>query len=203
MLGNYLNASSHKGGAHGFKVTSINKLVDTKSAQSSNRTLLHFTAKTVTQTMPQTEEFLEELAKPAEAYKGSCRLLFVVEVSSLTLCRRSSADLSHVKVVLADLRSQQVALDQLLKDGFEDVSDLDPNDGFPKKMFRFAREANERILALTDLVTLASNTYTEALKFYGEDTKTITSTEEFFGVFKTFVTSYKVRPDALGFGRAR
>lgn len=71
MLGNFLNASGHKGNAQGFKVTSINKLVDTKSSQSSSRTLLHFTAKTVSQTMPETEEFLEELVKPADAFKGA------------------------------------------------------------------------------------------------------------------------------------
>jgi len=78
MLGNFLNASGHKGNAQGFKVTSINKLVDTKSSQSSNRTLLHFTAKTVSQTMPDTESFLEELSKPAEAFKGEYRNFQVV-----------------------------------------------------------------------------------------------------------------------------
>lgn len=73
MLGNFLNAAGHKGNAQGFKVTSINKLVDTKSSQSSNRTLLHFTAKTVSQTMPDTECFLDELSKPADAFKGKRR----------------------------------------------------------------------------------------------------------------------------------
>lgn len=70
LLGNFLNASNHKGNARGFKVSSINKLVDTKSSQSSNWTLLHFTAKTVTQTMPEVEDFLRELARPADAFKG-------------------------------------------------------------------------------------------------------------------------------------
>lgn len=70
MLGNFLNASNHKGNAQGFKVTSINKLVDTKSSKSSSRTLLHFTAQTITQTMPEIEAFLDELAQPAEAFKG-------------------------------------------------------------------------------------------------------------------------------------
>jgi len=102
------------------------------------------------------------------------------------------ADLAHVRVSLAEFRTQQTSLETLLLEHFEDVDDLDPKDGFPKKMFRFAKEARERILALTDLVTLAGSTYNEALTFYGEDIKSITSTDEFFGVFKTFVTSYKV-----------
>ena len=64
-----MNATGHKGVAKGFKITSINKLVDTKSATSTDRTLLHFTAKTVSQSMPQVEAFLEELEQPSEAYK--------------------------------------------------------------------------------------------------------------------------------------
>lgn len=70
-LGNFLNATGHKGNARGFKVTSINKLVDTKSSASSDRTLLHFVAKTVTLTMPETEAFLEELGTAADAFKGT------------------------------------------------------------------------------------------------------------------------------------
>lgn len=84
MLGNFLNASNHKGNAQGFKVTSINKLVDTKSSKSSSRTLLHFTAQTITQTMPETEAFLDELAQPAEAFKGEFRLYSTPEGAKST-----------------------------------------------------------------------------------------------------------------------
>lgn len=59
-------------------------------------------------------------------------------------------------------------------------------------MFRFSRDAEERLDTLQDLVTVAQSAYTDALKFYGEDTKSIASTEQFFGTFKTFVDSYKV-----------
>jgi len=59
-------------------------------------------------------------------------------------------------------------------------------------MFRFSKDAEERLNTLQDLVTIAQSAYTDALKFYGEDTKSIASTEQFFGTFKTFVDSYKV-----------
>lgn len=71
------------------------------------------------------------------------------------------------------------------------MAQLSPDDGFPKKMFRFRREAEERIAALKDLLRLADSTYNQALVFYGEDAKSIASTDEFFSVFKTFVTSYR------------
>ena len=42
--------------------------MDTKSV--NNTTLLHFLERTVSKHFPDMEEFLEELAKPAEAYRG-------------------------------------------------------------------------------------------------------------------------------------
>jgi len=82
-----MNGSGIKGGAFGFRVSSINKvgshthmtfpianlkfccqLVDTKSV--NNTTLLHFLEKTVSKHFPDIEEFLDELERPAEAYRG-------------------------------------------------------------------------------------------------------------------------------------
>lgn len=62
--------TGHKGGAFGFKIASINKLVDTKSSLSSDQTLLHLLARAVTMSMPETQGFLTELAPPADAYRG-------------------------------------------------------------------------------------------------------------------------------------
>lgn len=58
-------------------------------------------------------------------------------------------------------------------------------------MWRFASEASDRLEDLVDQVTLADATFNEVIKYFGEEDKTMTSTE-FFGIFKTFVTSYKV-----------
>lgn len=63
-----MNGTGAKGGAYGFRVSSINKLVDTKSAH--NTTLLHFVERTVAKHFPEMEDFLEELSKPSEAYRG-------------------------------------------------------------------------------------------------------------------------------------
>src|SRR5712691_439721 len=81
-----MNGEGAKGGAFGFRVTSINKvssvqpntlaldsqcylkLVDTKSV--NNTTLLHFLERTVAKHFPEMEAFLDELSKPAEAYRG-------------------------------------------------------------------------------------------------------------------------------------
>ena len=63
-----MNGTGVKGGAFGFRVSSINKLVDTKSLH--NTTLLHFLERTVSKHFVEMEQFLDELSAPAEAYRG-------------------------------------------------------------------------------------------------------------------------------------
>jgi cytokinesis protein len=47
---------------------SLSQLVDTKSV--NNTTLLHFLERTVAKHFPAMVDFLEELSKPADAYRG-------------------------------------------------------------------------------------------------------------------------------------
>ena len=50
----------------------VYQLVDTKSV--NNTTLLHFLERTVVKHFPEMEEFLDELQKPADAYRGQSKL---------------------------------------------------------------------------------------------------------------------------------
>lgn len=67
-MGNFLNAAGVQGGAFGFKISSINKLVDTKAADGA--TLLHYVERSVKNCFQETEGFLTELETPAEACRG-------------------------------------------------------------------------------------------------------------------------------------
>ena len=75
-----MNGTGVKGGAFGFRVSSINKLVDTKSLH--NTTLLHFLERTVAKHFPDMEAFLDELAAPAEAYRGEDFPIIVLQFVS-------------------------------------------------------------------------------------------------------------------------
>lgn len=167
LIGNYMNGTGIKGGAYGFKVSSINKLVDTKSVH--NTTLLHFLERTVSHHFPEMEGFLEELAKPADA----CRI-----------------NLLDMRKGVSEIREGLKVLRTELQDHFADVDGSNPGDLFGKKMWRFVGEAKDRLDDLTDEVTLADSTFGEVVRYYGEDEKNMTSIE-FFGIFKTFVTSYQ------------
>lgn len=67
-IGNYMNGTNFAGGAFGFKIASINRLVDTKS--SSGQNLLHFLERQVSINFPELEGFLDELARPSDANRG-------------------------------------------------------------------------------------------------------------------------------------
>jgi cytokinesis protein len=58
-------------------------------------------------------------------------------------------------------------------------------------MWNFVGKASSQLLDLTDDVNLAQSTFTEVIKYFGEEDKNMSSSE-FYGIFKTFVTSYKV-----------
>lgn len=69
LLGNFLNGQTYRGGAFGFKIASINKLIDTKDAATST-TLLHFLVDTVERYFSEISYFLEELDDCGKANRG-------------------------------------------------------------------------------------------------------------------------------------
>lgn len=164
LIGNYMNGTGVKGGAFGFRVSSINKLVDTKSV--NNTTLLHFLERTVSKHFPDMEEFLEELSRPAEAYRDN---------------------LQDVRKDLGNLREGLKKIRQELADHFANV---EPSNQYGTKMWAFLKKATSRLEDLVDDVNAAESTYSEVAQFFGEDEKNMTSSE-FYGIFKTFITSYR------------
>ncbi|KAJ9107724.1 hypothetical protein QFC21_001184 [Naganishia friedmannii] len=173
MMGNFMNGSNYGGGAYGFKIGSINRLVDTKSSNGLN--LLHFLERTISQHFPDILEFRSELEKPAEAYRVSYE-----DISSGT---------KELQIGLAKIKRD-------LEDRFGDITD-----GYVRRMYPFATDSEERILALKDRVLAAGRSFNEVKMYYGEGDDRFDPTSEtevfgrptsleFFGIFKTFVTSW-------------
>ncbi|CAE6426523.1 unnamed protein product, partial [Rhizoctonia solani] len=114
------------------------------------------------------EKFLDELLKPEEAYRVN-----LLEVKK---------HFGELRVGLKSIRSE-------LTEHFSDIDSLPPDDQYPKKMWRFLTEATEQLEDLSDAVKQAELKFGETLRYYGEDEKM--SSAEFFGIFKTFCTSYR------------
>jgi cytokinesis protein len=89
---------------------------------------------------------------------------------------------------LTDLREGHKRIKAELEEHF---AEIDPNDRYAKQMWSFVGRAGSQIADLTDDVNAVDTHFTEVVRFYGEDEKSMNSSE-FYGVFKTFVTSYKV-----------
>ncbi|KNZ52766.1 hypothetical protein VP01_3455g4 [Puccinia sorghi] len=174
LLGNFLNGNNFQGGAFGFR------LVDTKAtpseegggvaAQLGDFTLLHFVEKTVSQSFPEVAEFLDELAEPANAYR--------IDLQAIV---------KNFKELKQEVEKTRLALYN--KFDLENVG----SDGYKQRMPKFVREAVNKLAVLKDEITLAQNSYTEILMYFGEETdeRKQMNSMAFFGIFKTFVTSYK------------
>jgi hypothetical protein len=59
-IGNYLNGTGPRGGAHGFKLEILSKLADTKTADNKS-TLLHYLVDFIAEEYPDLISFTEEL----------------------------------------------------------------------------------------------------------------------------------------------
>lgn len=102
-----------------------------------------------------------------------------------------SVNLQEVRKDLHELREGLKSIRQELQEHFSDINTLSPDDSYAKRMWRFVGEAQDRVDDLVDEVNLAETTFTEVVKYYGEDDRNMSSAE-FYGIFKTFVTSYRV-----------
>lgn len=131
------------------------------------------------------ELFLDELEKPAEAYRGTHTSFARVQFNHIF-----QVNLQDIRKGLVDLRDGLKRIRQELGEHFAD--DLDDQDIYCKQMWSFSSKANEQVEDLVHDVNNAESTFIDVISYYGEDEKKMTSSE-FYGIFKTFVTSYKVR----------
>lgn len=162
---------------------SSQQLVDTKSLH--NTTLLHFLERTIAKHFPDMEGFLDELAAPAEAYRGELNALVC---SNIILIEDTTVNLQDVRKSLGELRT---GLQSIRKELTEHFSDMELTDKYGKQMWAFVGRATSQLEDLVDEVNHAGSTFSEVVKYYGEDEKNYNSSE-FYGIFKTFVTSYQV-----------
>jgi cytokinesis protein len=97
-------------------------------------------------------------------------------------------NLQEVRKGLAELRDGLARIRQELAEHFANTDD---NDRYGRQMWSFIGKAGHQVDDLIDDINAADSTFTEVVKYYGEDEKNMSSSE-FYGIFKTFVTSYKV-----------
>ncbi|ORZ12691.1 hypothetical protein BCR42DRAFT_467822 [Absidia repens] len=168
VLGNYMNGTTFQGGAFGVKISSINKLVDTKGTEG-NTTLLHFLVDTVESKMPRIHSFLDDLQDTGDA----CRVTLQDMVKDYN-----------------EIRSGLQKLIQELDNHYGDTYEAPDGDDFAKTMYDFRNDAIDKFEQLEVRYTNMDVAYKDVVTFYGENPDQM-KPDEFFGIFKTFTSSWE------------
>ncbi|KAI8323587.1 hypothetical protein GQ54DRAFT_303233 [Martensiomyces pterosporus] len=208
-IGNFMNGSGFRGGAFGFKIASLNRLMDTK-ADDNKTTLLHFVASTVEENFSDALEFLDEL-KPVDS---GCRVSYAEMKAEMGDMRMRLREAKRELELLRDQREnelKEIAMAEEKGEATKPASESedsaneaaaeasgtslptssasDPQDRFLLTIRRFLTEANEQYEALSSQFTAMEDSYSNSVLLYGEDPRTV-APEEFFGIFKTFTASF-------------
>ncbi|KAG5283286.1 hypothetical protein AALO_G00040410 [Alosa alosa] len=155
-LGNYMN-SSKRGAVYGFKLQSLDLLLDTKSTDRK-LTLLHYIANVVKEKYQQVALFYNELH-------------YVEKAAAVSL-----------ENVLLDVRELQRGMDLTKRECQMHSHNT------PLKDFIVQNEG--KLKKLQDDAKIAQDAFDEAVKFFGENSKT-TPPSVFFPVFVRFVKAYR------------
>ncbi|XP_078007642.1 LOW QUALITY PROTEIN: disheveled-associated activator of morphogenesis 1 [Phascolarctos cinereus] len=161
-FGNYMN-KGQRGNAYGFKLSSLNKIADTKSSIDKNITLLHYLITTVEKKYPTVLQLNEELRDIPHAAK----------VNMTELDKEINTLRSGLKAVEAELEYQKSQVSQ-------------PGDKFVSVVSQFIAVASFSFSDVEDLLNEAKELFTKAVKHFGEEAGKI-QPDEFFGIFDQFL----------------
>jgi cytokinesis protein len=132
--------------------------------------LLHFLEHVVSTHFPHLDAFLDELQAPSEANR--------VNFNDMQSTSKHMLDeiLNIRKSLAANFSSSE--------------------DGYTRKMFRFSAAAEEQLRDVRDGILNAEKQLRDVQNYYceGEEMARPMQSQDFFGIFRTFTSSYKVSP---------
>ncbi|XP_064515549.1 disheveled-associated activator of morphogenesis 1 isoform X2 [Pseudopipra pipra] len=161
-FGNYMN-KGQRGNAFGFKISSLNKIADTKSSIDKNITLLHYLITVVEKKYPKVLRLHEELRDIPQAAK--------VNMTELE---------KEINTLRSGLRAVETELD------FQKSQVQQTGDKFVSVVSQFITLASFSFSDVEDLLMEAKELFSKAVKHFGEDTDKI-QPDEFFGIFDQFL----------------
>ncbi|XP_072284679.1 disheveled-associated activator of morphogenesis 1 isoform X1 [Pyxicephalus adspersus] len=161
-FGNYMN-KGQRGNAYGFKISSLNKIADTKSSIDKNITLLHYLITVVEKKYPKVVSLHEELQSISEAAK---------------------VNLTELEKEIGNLRNGLKAVETELE--YQKTQPSLHGDKFVSVVSQFITVAGFSFSDVEDLLAESKELYVKAAKHFGEETNKI-QPDEFFGIFDQFL----------------
>ncbi|RMX61131.1 hypothetical protein pdam_00016690 [Pocillopora damicornis] len=165
-FGNYMNRGA-RGNAAGFKLGSLNRIMDTKSSSNSKITLLHYLIMVLERKYPEVLKLEEELAHVRTAAK----------VNLGELESESAAIKKELKEVEKELEFQQKKKERI------------HGDKFVEAIGSFVKVAQFSLSELDESWKDMKQKYAKAVSMFGEEPKQLQS-DEFFGLFSAFLVSF-------------
>ncbi|XP_036450005.1 disheveled-associated activator of morphogenesis 1 [Colossoma macropomum] len=164
-LGNYMN-KGQRGNAYGFKVSSLNKIADTKSSIDRNITLLHYLITILEQKYPKVALFQEDLQNVSEAAK--------VNMTEL------EKDINNLR---SGLKSVEAELE------YQKGRPADSGDKFVSVVSQFITVASFSFSDVEDSLQESKELFQKAVKHFGEDSNKM-QPDDFFGIFDQFLQAF-------------
>ncbi|CAG8716330.1 10768_t:CDS:2, partial [Funneliformis mosseae] len=166
-IGNFMNHSTFRGNAAGYKLDVLLKIRDTKAVENPKgiTTLLHYLAATLEATQNDLVTFMDDLPH----LEAAARISVVTVIASVN-------ELSNG----IDLIKEEINVMKNLP--------IKQNDYFIKNMEEFVEKAEPTIINIQDSTQKLEEELKELLICYGEDPIT-TKPEEFFGMIVSFGSS--------------
>lgn len=158
-VGNYMNGGTNRGGSFGFKLDSLNKMVDVKSSLDSKVSLMHWLVERFEIERPEAMNVIEEL-KSSEL-----------------------ASRENMPTVQGDLGKLKGEVNQVL------TLIKNPNlDGkYSSALSSFAEKSEQKVKSASTKMDNLLKDIKDLLEFFGEDPKM--ESDEFFSLVNSFINS--------------
>ncbi|KAM4013891.1 disheveled-associated activator of morphogenesis 1 isoform 2-T4 [Anomaloglossus baeobatrachus] len=164
-FGNYMN-KGQRGNAYGFKISSLNKIADTKSSIDKNITLLHYLITVVEKKYPKIITLHEELQSIPEAAK---------------------VNMTELDKEIVTLRSGLKAVESELE--YQKSQPSIAGDKFVSVVSQFITVAGFSFSDVEDLLAESKELYGKSARHFGEENNKI-QPDEFFGMFDQFLQAF-------------
>ncbi|XP_044128146.1 disheveled-associated activator of morphogenesis 1 [Bufo gargarizans] len=163
-FGNYMN-KGQRGNAYGFKISSLNKIADTKSSIDKNITLLHYLITVVEKKYPKIISLHEELQSISEAAK---------------------VNMTELDKEIITLRNGLKAVESELE--YQKSQPHVAGDKFVSVVSQFITVAGFSFSDVEDHLAESKELFSKSAKHFGEEGKV--QPDEFFGIFDQFLQAF-------------
>lgn len=183
-FGNYLN-SSRRGPAYGFKLQSLESLLDIKSTDK-RMCLLHYIVATIRHNFPELVTFESELLHIEKASVG--KLICSQNMNRIKFFFYSTVSLENI---VTDVQELEKGMETVRKD-----ADIRGKGAHSVVLRDFLANSEDKLRRLKGDTKIAQESFRECVEYFAESSRT-TDANTFFSLLVRFAKAFKVKSYTL------